>query len=242
MARCFALYTLAPLLALLPASALAGSVFLNGIRVDGLTNQKFEKVTVRFDDQGNLHIDAPGYVVRVPNQVQLPALPRAPAATAAPVAPAPAPAPAATPAPAAPAPAPAPAPAAAPAPAPPPEPARLTRRYWLVTEQTVPGGTGYDIDVFINSKWVRKLLNGQQQVVAEVTAYLRPGENTVLLMARKQAQQERRISSPAPVFRVIIGEGNVGGGHVMIDNPIIRFQRTAADTGDVTEEHPLTTR
>lgn len=240
MARCLALYTLAPLLTLLPATALAGSVFLNGVRVDGLTNQKFEKVTVRFDDQGNVHIDAPGYVVRVSNSVQLPAAPRAPAA---PVAPEPAPAPVAAPAPApAPAPAAPPAPVATPAPAPPSAPARLTRRYWLVTEQTVPGSTGYDIDVFINSKWVRKLLNGEEQVVAEVTPYLRPGENTVLLMARKQAEPGRRISSPAPVFRVIIGEGNVGGGHVMIDNPIIRFQRTAAETGDVTEEYPLTTR
>jgi hypothetical protein len=48
--------------------------------------------------------------------------------------------------------------------------------------------------------------------------------------------------SPQHYFKVIIGEGNVGGDNVMIDNPIIRFQRTAADTKNVSEEFTLTTR
>ena len=43
------------LTALLPVSALAGSVYLNGVRIDGVTNQKFEKVTsVRIEDPGGL--------------------------------------------------------------------------------------------------------------------------------------------------------------------------------------------
>lgn len=208
-------------LVLLPASALAGSVFLNGVRIDGVTNQKFEKVTsVRIDEQGNVHIDAPAYAVKV---VDTPS-------------PAPAPAPAATPAPAV---------AAPPAPAPAPvatAPARITRRYWLATEQSVPGMTEYDIDLYINSKWVRKLRNGEQQVIQEITRYLQPGNNTVLLMAHKVASGSRRSEAPEHVFKVILGEGNEGGGTVMIDNPLIRFQRTAAEGEDVSEEFTLTTR
>ncbi|MGZ3457447.1 MAG: hypothetical protein ACXU86_02960 [Archangium sp.] len=214
------------LTALLPASALAGSVYLNGVKIDGVTNQKFEKVSsVRIDEQGNVLIEAPGYAVKVVN-----APPATPAPAPAPAAPAPVPAPAATP-------------AAAPAPAPVDStPARITRRYWLVTEQSVPGMTEYDIDLYINSRWVRKLRNNEDQVITELTRSLQPGKNTVLLMAHKVAAGPRQSQSPQHVFKVIIGEGNEGGGNVMIDNPLIRFQRTAAETEDLSEEFTLTTR
>jgi hypothetical protein len=212
------------LLALLPVPVLA-SVFLNGVRIDGMTNQTFDKVSsVRLDEQGNVHILAPGYTVKT----------------------VPAPAPAA-PAPVPPAPAPTPPAVAAPAPAPTPPavataPERLTRRYWLVTEQSASGKTEYDIDLFINSAWVRKLRNGEEQVITELTRSLRPGKNTVRLMASKVLTGPRRSQSAEHVFRVIIGEGNEGGGRVMIEKPLIRFERTAAQTEDATEEFTLTTR
>ncbi len=161
---------LALILALFPASALAGSVFLNGVPIDSVRDQKFEKVSsVRIDAQGNVHIDAPAYAVKT---VNVPATPApAPAPAPAPVAPAP------TPAPVAQAPAPAPAPVATPAPAPSVDtaPARITRRYWLVTEQSATGMTEYDIDLYVNSKWVRKLRNHEEQVITDITHLLQPG-------------------------------------------------------------------
>ncbi len=51
-------------LSLCPPAALAGSVFLNGVNIDGVTNQKFEKATVRIDEKGNVLIEATGYAVR----------------------------------------------------------------------------------------------------------------------------------------------------------------------------------
>ncbi|HYO56443.1 hypothetical protein [Archangium sp.] len=237
MPRCF--IPALVLSALLPVSALAGSVFLNGVRIDGVTNQRFEKViSVRIDEKGNVHIDAPAYAVKMVNAP--PAAPAPAPAAAAPATPAPAPAQSA------PVPAPAPAvatPASAPAPSPvDTAPARITRRYWLATEQSVPGMTEYDIELYVNSKWVRKLRNGEDQVITEITRYLQPGKNTVLMMARKVAAGSRRSESPQHVFKVIVGEGNEGGGNVMIDNPLIRFQRTAAETEDLSEEFTLTTR
>ena len=230
---------------LLPMSALAGSVYLNGVRIDGVTNQKFEKVaSVRIDEKGNVYIDAPAYAVKLVNAPAAPA--PAPVATAPALAPAPAPvAPAAPPpAPAVAAPAPAPA-VATPAPAPAPvdtAPPRITRRYWLVTEQPAVGMAEYDIDLYVNSRWVRKLRSAEDQVITEITHLLQPGKNAVLMMAHKVASGSRRSESPQHVFKVIIGEGNEGGGNVMIDNPLIRYQRTAAETEDQSEEFTLTTR
>lgn len=221
-----------------PASALAASVYLNGVRIDGVTNQKFEKATVRIDEKGDIHITAAGYAVRMETVPAPTAPPPAPAAVTPPPAPA-------GQAPAAPAPTPATA-ATAPATPPPAEasegPPRLTRRYWLVTEQSVPGMAEYDIDLYINSKWVRKLRNNEEQIITEVTRHLQPGKNVVLLSPHKVVSGERKSYSPRHYFKVIIGEGNVGGDNVMIDNPIIKFQRTAADTKDDSEEFTLTTR
>jgi len=212
------------LAALLPGVALAGSVFLNGVRIDSVRGQTFEKATVRIDDQGNVHIDAPHYAVRTESV------------------PAPAPAAAPAPAPVAPAPAPVAAPAPAPAPVQEPAPTHITRRYWLVTEQDTPGATGYDIDLYVNSQWVRKLRNVESQVVTELTGNLQPGKNTVTFMARKQEGAGDSSGSRGQVFRILIGEGNMGGSHVMLDNVLVRFQRTAADTEDATEDFTLSTR
>ena len=44
---------------------LVASVFLNGVNVDALRSQKFEKCkTVRIDERGDVYLDCPGYQVQ----------------------------------------------------------------------------------------------------------------------------------------------------------------------------------
>jgi hypothetical protein len=50
---------------LVPATAAARDVYLNGTKVDGLTGQTFERARVRFDARGNIHIDVEGVNVQV---------------------------------------------------------------------------------------------------------------------------------------------------------------------------------
>jgi hypothetical protein len=181
----------------LAAPALAGSVYLNGVRIDGVTNQRFEKVAVRIDETGNIYIDAPGYNVR---QVEGPG--------ETPVRP----------------------------------PGVLSKKYFLVTEQTSPGMTEYDIEVYVNSKWLRRIKNNDEQIVTEITKSLNPGHNTILFIAKKVVSDTRKSFSKEHVFRVIIGEGTMSGDHVMIENPVVKFERTAADSSDTTQEFQLVTR
>lgn len=208
--------------ALLPALAWGASVYLNGVKIDGVTNQKFEKATVRIDEQGNVLIQAPGYAVKVVTPPPTaPVTARPPLATTVPSVPV----------------------ATLPA-VPPPAavPPRITRRYWLATEQTVTGMTEFDIDVYVNAKWVMKLRNSDAQTVVEITRHLVPGKNSVLFAAHKVAAGTRRSLSAEHRFKIVVGEGNVGGDRVLIDNPLIRFQRTAADAQDVSQEFTLSTR
>jgi hypothetical protein len=185
-------------LLLLSGSALAGSVYLNGVKIDGVTNQKFDKATVRIDEKGNVLIEAPGYAVK-----QLEGGPSdAPANTS----------------------------------------GVISRQYFLITEQNVVGMTEYDIDLYVNSKWVRKLKSSEDQIVSEITRNLVPGKNTVMFIAKKVSPDVRKSLSATHFFRIIIGEGTMSGDHVMIDNPVVKFERTAANSDDLSKEFSLTAR
>lgn len=51
-------------LTLFASVALATDVYVNGTNIEGLTNHAFQKVNVRIDEKGDVHIDAPGYQVK----------------------------------------------------------------------------------------------------------------------------------------------------------------------------------
>jgi hypothetical protein len=180
------------------ATAHAGEVYVNGVNVDGLTSQSFEKVNVRLDEKGNVYIDAPGYSVKRTAAEQKEAVPDG----------------------------------------------VMTRKYFLVTEQNVQGATEFDVDVFLNGKYLRTLSSTEPQLVSEVTRHVKPGRNTVVLQAKKKLENkdQPKSTSKANLFRVILGEGQVTQEQVVIEKQVVTFTRTAADPGDVTQEFTFTTR
>lgn len=195
----------AALLALVVASlpAFAGELFVNGVSVEGITSQSFEKVNVRVDEKGNVWIDAPGYAVkRVTSAPE-----RDPGVVVRDV------------------------------------PA-MTRKYFVVTEQNPVGMTEYDIDLYINGRFIRSMRSGEEQIVSEVTKFLKPGKNSVMFQAKKNLAKPDapKSVSKAHVFRVIIGEGAMGPDQVIIENPVITFTRTASDMNDIAQEFNLTPR
>jgi hypothetical protein len=133
-------------------------------------------------------------------------------------------------------------PAPAPAPAAPPPTGQVSRRYWVVTEMNAQGMAQYEIDVFINSVWVRKVSDEGEQQVFEVTRYLRPGRNVVHFTATKNMQPNRRSQAPGHYFKVIFGEGNVGGDAVMIDNPLLEYRRHAGEVQTFNDDFVVTAR
>jgi hypothetical protein len=218
--RLLAILLLAATLAA-PTTPLAGpAITLNGVGIAGVTNQKFENVTVIIDAQGNLEIQAKGYAARLATPVP-PQVP--PASDPSPAAPGLVTLP--------------PAVAGASATSPSAPPARLGRRYFLATEQSQPDATLYDVEVFINASWIRVVKSAEPQVVTEVTRYLRPGTNKVTFSCtKKPASGERRGGSAEATLKVVVGAGNVGGDHVMIDEPLAVMIRTGAEVDDKVEE------
>ena len=120
----------------------------------------------------------------------------------------------------------------------------ITQKYFLVTEQSPPGMTEYEVDLFINGKFLRTLKSGDEQLVTDVTRSLKPGQNQVIIQAKKRYADPSapKSMSRSHVFRVIIGEGNTTQDQVTIEKQLVTFTRTAADTSDVTQEFSFTTR
>lgn len=215
--------------ALLGASApalAAPSITLNGVAIDGVTDQKFENATVVIDGQGNVHIEARGYAVRGGAAEASPPPPpiepqQAGSGGGVPVPPA--------------------TPGAAPGLAPDPGPGKITRRYFLAAEQTPPGPQ-YDLGIFINAQWIREVKANEPSTVLEITKYLRPGPNKLTLAATKRLGGERLAFTKDVALKVVVGEGDVGGDHVMIDVPLVEMSRTAAEMDDRTEEFVIDAR
>jgi hypothetical protein len=198
-----------------PAAAAPPSVTLNGVNIDGVTNQKFENCTVVIDEKGNVLIQAKGYAVKASGEERPPPVQPAHAGSGGGVQPRPAVTGTAT--------------------------GRVTRRYFIATEQTPPGAQ-YDLAIFINAQWIREVKANEPQAVMEITKYLRPGPNKITLAATKRIAGDRLAFTRDVALRIVVGEGNVGGDHVMIDVPLAEMARTAAEIDDRTEEFVIEAR
>ena len=112
----------------------------------------------------------------------------------------------------------------------------VTKRFFLVSEQNVTGMAQYDIDVFVNSTWIKRIGADEPQVVLEIGKHLHKGKNSVHFTATKNLKEVRKSSTPAHYIKVHIGEGNMGGNNVMIDNELLEYTRTAAELQNFDED------
>jgi hypothetical protein len=181
----------------------AASVFLNGVNIDGVRAQNFEKCrSARVDDKGNVYLDCPAYQAESIGSGAA-ALPTISVAGASVV------------------------------------PSRLSKHYFLVTEQNDGAAAQYDVDVYVNSKWVRKVRSGDEQIVLDISRYLAPGPNRVLFAATKRVA---RAGTATSFVRLIVGEGESSGSQVLIDNPLVECKRSGAELDNVNEEFTVQAR
>jgi hypothetical protein len=180
-----------------PVAAIAGSIYLNGVKIDGVTNQKFEKCSVTIDARGDVFIEAPGYAVQGAQTT-----PSTPARE--------------TPA--------------------------IGQRYFLIKTESQPGQAQYDIDIYINSVWFKKLRSDGEQLVLDITDKLRPGPNVLHFAANKNLEGGRKSYSKQAQLQVIVGAGNQGGRKVMIDQPLINYVRTAFETENFNDEFNISVK
>lgn len=118
-----------------------------------------------------------------------------------------------------------------------------SKQYFLYSKASRPGYTQYDIDVYINGKWVRKIRNTDTGVVAEITKKLRPGANTIHFAATKNYRgKSRKSTQSSDYIQVFVGIGNRGGGTVNITSTLASFKATAATTANFGQEQGVNVR
>ncbi len=120
-------------------------------------------------------------------------------------------------------------PPAAPAPA-------GSRLFWLISKQTRPNATNYDVDVFINDAFVKKVRSTDDAIVIDVSKWVQPGENRVRMIAVKNQGEKRTSMSPVDTLEVLVGEGVAAAGTVTVDKVDVTFKRNASETQNVRED------
>jgi hypothetical protein len=204
----------------LASVAFAGSVYVNGVQVDGLRNQSFQGCEVTIDAEGNIHVTAPGYHIEVVGGSEKKKRSSAPAAAAPPVA------------------------AFEPgldlsdggAVAAPSGPTTSTLRgglvpqgaWWLLAEDL---GGGHQVAVYVNGAKVLGMSSGAGSAIRDLGGYLRPGENTVRVDATS-------ASSASGSLGVYVATGEDRSGAVVLASPRVRFS-TSGDQGAVSREYTL---
>ena len=118
----------------------------------------------------------------------------------------------------------------------------VTKQYFLVTDTSGPGLAQFDVDVFINSAWVKRVTPADEQIILDVSRHLHKGKNIVHFTATKDVKEGRKSVSPEHYLKIHVGEGSVSGNDVLIDNPIIEYTRTAAEVGTFSDDLPMTGR
>lgn len=198
-------------------AALAGKLYVNGVEIGTvdcppLAGQTFDGVQVAFDAAGNLQIVAPRYQIEVVDP-----------ATGKPATPKPAPAAATA--------APAPAPTGAPTP---PEGGQgiAAGRWWLVTEDNA--SSGHSVDVYVNGALVRHVVSGESQVIEDISAWLRPGDNEVKIRSISPGTGE------GGTLYVYLGTGSNDSGTVVMDPPQVQYGVGASKSGTYERQYTIT--
>ena len=202
------------------ASAKAPAVYINDVRVDGLSGQSFKAVDVVFDDNGDVRITARGYKIAVMDQ---PVTPPGSGSAAAAVAHAPTASAGTTTAVIG-----GQTGAAGP----------TSGHFFIATVQPRPGAAQWEIDVYVNQVFARRFRSKEAEPYYEISKYLKPGPNSIRFLARKEPG-ERISTSPTDYFELVIGDGESKGGQVML-NRITSYRRTAAEEGTFNAETILT--
>lgn len=206
--------------------AVAGQIFVNGAPVDpvDLAGTTLEEAEVRFDADGNVHVDAPGHEAPPASADPLPeeapvgrgaeALPTAGATSAA------WPVPSGTPA------------ALSRSPVRGMHPSGVPEaRWWLVVEDD--GSRGHSVEVYVNGALVQTIRSGEVPRIVDVGGHLVPGPNRVLLRATS-AQ-----ASGGPLY-VYLGSGSDRDGTVVLEQPEVQFALGASRSGTYQREYTVT--
>lgn len=116
--------------------------------------------------------------------------------------------------------------------------AGMQKRYLLLT-QFSQVRADYDIDIWINKKFYKRVLAHADQVADDITQLLVPGANKIAVQATKTTAYGA-IPPPADAFvELLVGEGERSGPQVKMNKVLVSFRRTGDETQTFTKHYEI---
>ncbi len=122
-----------------------------------------------------------------------------------------------------------------------PNPAGLKKQYFIVTEETSPAVTGYDVKLIINNKFIKTIPDTIPQNVVELNEFLKAGANTISFFAKRDGRTAKS-TNPDDKFTLMIGVGNSEGGKLSIEEVLHEFTIKATDSGEPAKSFTIVAR
>lgn len=117
----------------------------------------------------------------------------------------------------------------------------LTKRYWLVTQSNAPQMVHWSIEIYVNGVFYKSLNTSEQFAPQEVTKFLHPGRNSIVINATKNtASGEQTSNSSQHWYQIVVGEGHAEGATVIIDNPNVTMSVSNSQSPPLRRELILT--
>jgi hypothetical protein len=121
--------------------------------------------------------------------------------------------------------------------------AHLTKKYYVVSDVTRAGVTGYSVRVMVNDKFLQEISDEVPQNVLELNNYLREGANTISFLAQRNKGRSAQSTQASDAFTLIVGEGKGDpGGQLVIDDVLGEFKVTAIDAGEKSQSFDIKAR
>jgi hypothetical protein len=117
---------------------------------------------------------------------------------------------------------------------------QATGHHYYIATQQPPGRDGvaqWDIDLYVNKVYVHRFRSSDAEPLFEITRFLKPGTNTFHFTPRKEGG-DRRSNSPNDYFELVVGNGEMRAGQVMM-NKLTAYRRTAAESSAEDSETTL---
>ena len=116
-----------------------------------------------------------------------------------------------------------------------PNPA-LTEKYYLVTQPSPGGKAQYDFKITVNGSPRRLIKAGQPQVIIEISAWLKKGDNEILITATKNLEGGRKSILTTDKATTLVGIGREENKIVKIDGIEGKLEVNASTTAPQTKK------
>jgi hypothetical protein len=108
-------------------------------------------------------------------------------------------------------------------------------------EENAKGDTKWDVAVYLNGQRITLIRAAAGATAFEISKWLKPGENTIRLVAARAADSGGSTSAEH-YLQIVAGEGAIDKGSVVIQTHLMLYRRYGAETGGYDNTYKFTAR